>query len=97
MSVLARIGEHVDVDLWNYSTTDGRSIRRGLDFVMPYLLGEKEWPHEQIEEMSVSPTDTGLFFMAARRYQDPRYLQRAGRSSPQAGGIPIRPLLFPAK
>ena len=60
MSVLARIGEHLDVDLWDYESEDGRSLRRGLDFVLPYLLGEKEWPHEQIEEMSVSPSDIGL-------------------------------------
>jgi len=74
-SVLARIGEHVNVDLWNYTTPDGRGIRRGLDYIKPYLLGEKSWPHEQIIEFSVSPSDMGLFFMAARHYREPNYLQ----------------------
>jgi hypothetical protein len=75
MAVLARIGEHLDVDLWRYESADGRSLRRGLDFVTPYLTGEKTWPHEQIEEMSISPSDKGLFMLAARRFNDPRYLQ----------------------
>jgi hypothetical protein len=74
MSVIARIGEQLNEDLWNYQTDDGRSLRRGLDFVLPYLTGQKEWPHKQIEEMSVSPSDVGLFFMAARRYRDTKYL-----------------------
>jgi hypothetical protein len=74
MSKLARIGEHVGVDLWRFETDDGRSIRRGLDFLLPFLSGEREWPYEQIEEMSVSPSDMGLFYLAAARYGEPEYL-----------------------
>ena len=36
LMALARIGEHVDVDLWQYETKDGRSIRKALDFLAPY-------------------------------------------------------------
>jgi hypothetical protein len=74
ISVIARIGEQLNEDLWNYQTDDGRSLRRGLDFVLPFMSGQKEWPHKQIDEMSVSPSDVGLFFMASRRYGDKKYL-----------------------
>jgi hypothetical protein len=73
LAALARIGEQLDIDLWQYESADGRTLRRGLDFVMPYLTGEKEWPHEQIDEMSVSPSDMGLLYLAALRYGDPKY------------------------
>jgi hypothetical protein len=73
MSVLGRIGEQVDVDLWNYQSPDGRSMRRALDFVMPYLSGEKAWPHEQIEEIDIGTSDMGLFYLAAARYAEPQY------------------------
>ena len=73
ISVLARLGESVDVDLWGYESRDGRSIRRGLDFVTPYLLGDQEWKHEQIDDLKFSPSDGGLFYMAARRYHEPRF------------------------
>ena len=76
MAVLARIGEQLTVDLWSYESEDGRSLRRGLDFVLPYLSGEKEWPHEQIDEIDVSPSDMGLFYLAAARYEEPKYLRR---------------------
>jgi hypothetical protein len=97
MSVLARIGQHLDVDLWSYETKDGRSMRGGLDFVVPYLLNEKEWPHEQIEEMKVSPSDIGLFFMAARIYKDPRYLKAVEKELRDPQKFQYGPLLFSSR
>jgi len=97
MSVLARIGEHVDVDLWQYETHDGRSIRRALDFVLPYLQGEKEWPHEQIEEMSVSPSDMGLFYLAAARYREPRIRRALGDQAREPMKFQYVRLQFPAE
>ena len=97
MSVLARIGESVDVDLWTYQTPDGRSIRRGLDFVTPYLTGEESWEHEQIEEMKVSPSDTGLFYMAASRYDEPKYVAALKEDSRRPAKFEYTRLLFPGK
>jgi Alginate lyase len=96
MSVLARIGEHLNVDLWNYESPDGRSLRRGLDFVLPYLLGEKQWPHEQIEDMYVSPADMGLFLMAARQYQDREYLHGVAKELRDPMKFNYALLQFPA-
>ena len=48
---LATLGEHAGVDLWHSTTPDGRSIRRALEFMLPYL--EKptmKWPFEQIKD-----------------------------------------------
>ena len=47
---LARLGENVGVDLWSYSSADGRSIRRALDCLLPFALGDREWPHQQLGE-----------------------------------------------
>jgi hypothetical protein len=50
--VLARLGEHVDIDLWSYESVDGRSIHAALDFLAPYALGEREWTYPQINGFS---------------------------------------------
>jgi hypothetical protein len=52
LMALARLGEHVDVDLWHYETNDGRSIRKALDFLAPFGTGDRAWAHPQINGFS---------------------------------------------
>jgi hypothetical protein len=47
LMLLARLGENVGVDLWSYTTRDGRSIRKALEFLIPFALGQK-WTYQQL-------------------------------------------------
>lgn len=48
---LANMGNKVGVDLWDFKTADGRSIRKALAYLQPYALGEKRWTHQQLGSM----------------------------------------------
>jgi hypothetical protein len=69
---LATLGDHVGVDLWHFETKDGRSIRRALDWLIPYATGEKQWPYQQI-----TPLRGGSVVVVLRRaavaYREERY------------------------
>jgi Alginate lyase len=54
---LANIAEKKGIDLWHYQTKDGRSIGKAIDFLLPYVVGEKEWTYQQI-----NPFKTGDFY-----------------------------------
>jgi len=69
---LATLGERIGVDLWNFETRDGRSIRKALDFLTPIALGQKTWPYQElggINPESLFP----LMRRAAAVYRDKSY------------------------
>lgn len=50
---LASVAARVGVDLFTYQTEDGRSIRKALDYALPFITGEKKWEEEQIDEVKL--------------------------------------------
>lgn len=67
---LATLGQHISVDLWNFQTKDGRSIRKALDFLVPIAIGEKKWAYQEIEGGVKPETLFPLMRRAAAIYHD---------------------------
>ncbi len=44
----AELSEPLGVDLLNFETPDGRSIKKAVAFLKPYALHEKQWEYKQI-------------------------------------------------
>ena len=78
---LALLGENVGVDLWNFRTADGRSIRKALDYLVPYVTGEQKWPYQQIIEFKTAEISSVLA-VAAVKYKDRRYQDAAVKVDP---------------
>jgi hypothetical protein len=96
-TTLAALGERVGVDLWHESSPDGRSIRRALDWLIPYATGEKPWTYPQIVEANPA----GLLIplrRASNVSHDPSY-ERAIAKILAAEGEPddTLELLYPPK
>ena len=49
MMRVADMGKPLGVDLWQFQTVDGRSLKKAFDYFRPYVLGEKKWEQKQIE------------------------------------------------
>ena len=68
----ASLGANVDLDLWNFETPDKRSIRKALDWLLPFATGEKKWSYGQIS--ALKPENLAPFLRrAAVRYQEVSY------------------------
>jgi hypothetical protein len=79
---LAMLADQVGVDLWHFETKDGRSIRRALDYLIPYATGEKEWKHEQIEKAKFADL-APLLRRAAVAYGEPKYEKLIEKVAPE--------------
>jgi type 1 glutamine amidotransferase len=90
---LARLGEHVGSDLWNYETPDGRSIRKAFDFLTPFALHEKPWPYQQLGGWSPAGFSS-LSQRAATKLDQPTDLKLArafGQTNVSARGYLLLP------
>jgi Alginate lyase len=76
LTQLATLGERVGVDLWNYKTPDGRSIRGAIDFLLPYAVAGKKWEYQQIGGFKASDLEHSLE-RAAIAYHDAKYAAAA--------------------
>jgi hypothetical protein len=97
LMALARLGEHVELDLWRYETKDGRSIRKALDFLVPFGTGDRAWPYQQINGFSPD-IFYPLLRLAASKYPNGPYgsmLAKLPSRSANAGILwmsPIEPI-----
>jgi hypothetical protein len=92
---LASLADRAGVDLRGYRTADGRGIRAALDWMMPYVMGEKEWEREQITDRKETGL-FGLFLRAAEAWPDGRYAEAAARFAGTGGATDRVHLLLPA-
>lgn len=72
MEDLASIGQNLGIDLWHYQTSDGRGIRKALDFMAPYADPNRKWPYQQIEKADRGSLDV-LLLRAAPEYPDAHF------------------------
>ena len=91
---LAMLGERVGLDIWNYQTEDGRSLRKAIDWMLPFMTGETKWQYKQITEAKMKEAATVLR-RAANAYNEPKYEQAIAKM--KGGASDMTDLLFPAK
>lgn len=78
---LAILGRHVDVDLWNYTTKDGRSIRKAFDYLSQYTAGGKKWEHQVLSPLDPEKFNR-LVRLAAAEWKDKPFAELAAKSKP---------------
>lgn len=79
---LARLGEHLKIDLWNYRNPSGAGMRTALDWLAPYALAEKKWPYEQITDYNEAAMHA-LLLQASKAYKEESYREKAVKLDPE--------------
>lgn len=91
---LARLGENVGVDLWNYETADRRGIRKAFDFLTPFATREKKWSYQQLGGWSPEGF-APLARQAGLKFKPPGYVEIALKFAKPTPSARINLLLPP--
>jgi hypothetical protein len=73
---LARLGEHVGVDVGNHSTPDGANLQTALDYLLPAVSNAQAWPYQQTSLIKPERI-VDVLYQATVFYHEPSYLQVA--------------------
>jgi hypothetical protein len=90
----AQLTRSMDIDVWSFRTRDGRSIRAAIDYLLPYVTGQREWPRRQItpfDPLTVRP----LLRQAAQGLHDGQYDEIASQLRGTDSDTRLDILIFP--
>jgi hypothetical protein len=76
-ALLADISKTLGVDLWQYESHDGRSLKKAFAFMLPYVSGQKKWPYRGSGFSRENAAEA--FARAAEAYGDPQLKRVAAR------------------
>lgn len=74
--LLANAAEKNNVDIWHYETKDGRSIKKAIDYLLPFVLEEKPWGYKQINAYKPNDFYT-ILLMAADKFKESNYKKQS--------------------
>lgn len=75
MSTVAQIASTADDDLWTYELPDGRGLKKGVDFMFPYIQDKNSWPYaEDVLYWADWPVRQPSLLFAGLQYLEPEYL-----------------------
>ena len=64
--IIAQMAKHTAVDLWTYTSTSGKSLKKGFDALLPYMTKEKKWTGKQIKDFDFEEAIPLLVYGAGR-------------------------------
>lgn len=77
--ILAKIGENIGIDLWSYETPEGSGLKKAMNFLLPFAIGNETWPYMQIKPIDKDGLHD-LICQAVVHYDDNDFYKQVYRS-----------------
>lgn len=84
---LAWFGQKVGVDLWNFKTSDGRSIKKAYEYLISYISTDKKWEYKQLGNMEeVKSGFVSLLMQAGKTFNEETFVSIAQKHQRSKSG-----------
>jgi hypothetical protein len=101
MTSLAWSLSYGDQDYWNFNLPDGRGLKKGVDFIIPYVKDKNSWPYRKdISNWNLQPRRCQFLLFAALAQSSMEYFNvwknNDGRLNDEESraGLPIKNLVL---
>ncbi|SJZ46455.1 alginate lyase family protein [Sediminibacterium ginsengisoli] len=75
MTTICRLLSAKDNNLWEFTTADGRNIKKGITFLYPYVADKKSWPYQKdVMYWDEWPVAQPFLFMGALAFSENKWL-----------------------
>ncbi|MFW5803056.1 MAG: alginate lyase family protein [Verrucomicrobiota bacterium] len=75
MITLCELLSEADNDVWSFALPDGRGIRRGMEFLYPYVADKSQWPYPpDVQDDDAWPVAMAGFLLAGLALNEPAYI-----------------------
>ena len=105
MAGVAQLASTLEDDLWTYQLPDGRGMKKGMEFIAPYIIDKKTWPMKpDVMYWDAWPVRHPSLLFAGVKFQKADYLATWEKLEPDPTtfevlrNLPLRhPLLWVSK
>jgi len=78
-------------DLWHFALQDGRTIRKAVDYMYPYLDDKSKWPKKpDVQAWEGWPARQPSLLLAGIAFNDPKYIELWKRLNPDPTNEEVR-------
>jgi hypothetical protein len=75
MATICHILSTSDDNLWEFTTPEGRSMRKAIDYMLPHIQDKSKWPHQpDVMFWEFWPVRSPALLFAGLAYREPKYL-----------------------
>ena len=75
MTMLCRVLSTPEDDLWTYALPDGRTLRKGPEFMYPFVIDKSTWPHKpDVMYFEQWPVRSCTWLFAGLAFHEPKYI-----------------------
>jgi hypothetical protein len=76
MAKLCQVLSTTNENLWAFTLPDGRGIRKGMEFLYPYLVDKSKWPHKpDVQAWENWPVRQPCLLFAGTAFNEPKYIE----------------------
>jgi hypothetical protein len=76
MASLAWVLSDTTFNVWNYTLPDGRGLKKGLDFIMPYIQDKSKWPYNKdVTNWDKQPQARQFMLFESLAGNDPKWFE----------------------